>query len=215
MSGSLAKFPVALRRGDGRARLISIETLNACRAKPVSVWQSGETARIRVAVRFEKDVADPVVGIMIRTRIGMEVYGTNTELEKLKTRALRSRRAPRRDLRIRMQLCALSSIRSQRHRMIRMVSGTTGWKTRSDSQSPIRDIPLAWLICARALLALENEGRGEARDSGEAGRANGRNPRGAPVHFTQERMRMNIDFHLAHLDRAIAMQRELGGQTLA
>jgi lipopolysaccharide transport system ATP-binding protein len=29
-------------------------------------------------------VDDPVVGIMIRTRIGMEVYGTNTELEGLK-----------------------------------------------------------------------------------------------------------------------------------
>jgi hypothetical protein len=29
-------------------------------------------------------VSDPVVGIMIRTRIGLNVYGTNTELEKLK-----------------------------------------------------------------------------------------------------------------------------------
>ena len=28
--------------------------------------------------------ADPVVGIMIRTRIGLNVYGTNTELEQLK-----------------------------------------------------------------------------------------------------------------------------------
>ena len=29
-------------------------------------------------------MADPVVGIMIRTRIGLNVYGTNTELEQLK-----------------------------------------------------------------------------------------------------------------------------------
>jgi lipopolysaccharide transport system ATP-binding protein len=79
----LPAIPCALRRGDGRARLLGIETLNAQDA-PVSVWQSGETARIRLTVQFEKDVADPVVGIMIRTRIGMEVYGTNTELEKLK-----------------------------------------------------------------------------------------------------------------------------------
>ena len=48
------------------------------------MWQSGETARIRVKVGFDSAVDDPVVGIMIRTRIGMEVYGTNTELEKLK-----------------------------------------------------------------------------------------------------------------------------------
>ena len=81
--GSLSEIPCALRRGDGRARLNSIETLNRA-GEVVSVWQSGETARIRVSVRFEKDVADPVVGIMIRTRIGMEVYGTNTELEKLR-----------------------------------------------------------------------------------------------------------------------------------
>jgi lipopolysaccharide transport system ATP-binding protein len=42
---------------------------------------SGEEAVIRVRIRFHAAVADPVVGIMIRTRIGMEVYGTNTEME--------------------------------------------------------------------------------------------------------------------------------------
>lgn len=79
----LPAIPYALRRGDGRARLVGIETLNAA-GRAVSAWQSGEMARIQVTVQFESDVADPVVGIMIRTRIGMEVYGTNTELEKLK-----------------------------------------------------------------------------------------------------------------------------------
>ncbi|HYO81655.1 MAG TPA: Wzt carbohydrate-binding domain-containing protein [Bryobacteraceae bacterium] len=66
----------ALRRGDGRAELIGLEA-------PGTVV-SGETADIVVRVRFAADVADPVVGIMIRTRIGMEVYGTNTELEGIK-----------------------------------------------------------------------------------------------------------------------------------
>jgi hypothetical protein len=80
---SLEPIPCALRRGDGRARLVSIETLDGS-DQPVAVWHSGETARIRVTVAFDSDVEDPVVGIMIRTRIGMEVYGTNTELEKLK-----------------------------------------------------------------------------------------------------------------------------------
>ena len=28
---------------------------------------------------------EPVIGIMIRTRVGLEVYGTNTELEKVST----------------------------------------------------------------------------------------------------------------------------------
>ena len=35
-------------------------------------------------MRFHEAVADPVIGIMIRTRIGLNVYGTNTELERLK-----------------------------------------------------------------------------------------------------------------------------------
>jgi lipopolysaccharide transport system ATP-binding protein len=47
-------------------------------------WASGSPAAVRVQVRFEQAVEDPVVGIMLRTRIGMEVYGTNTELEKVK-----------------------------------------------------------------------------------------------------------------------------------
>lgn len=78
-----AELPRALRRGDGRARLLSIETLDG-EDRSTGVWQSGEPAKVRVAVGFQRDVEDPVVGIMIRTRIGMEVYGTNTELEKVK-----------------------------------------------------------------------------------------------------------------------------------
>ena len=76
-------IPCALRRGDGRASLLSIETRNGS-DKPVTLVQTGQTMRIRVAVRFAADTPDPVVGIMIRTRVGMEVYGTNTELERLK-----------------------------------------------------------------------------------------------------------------------------------
>ncbi len=72
----------SLRLGDGRAELVSLETLDE-QGRPAAVWQSGEMACVRVTVRFAADVANPVAGIMIRTRIGFEVYGTNTELEKL------------------------------------------------------------------------------------------------------------------------------------
>jgi lipopolysaccharide transport system ATP-binding protein len=75
-------FP-PLRRGDGRAELISIETLDE-HGQPTLAWTSGEQAVVRVTVRYREAVEDPVVGIMIRTRIGFEVYGTNTELERLK-----------------------------------------------------------------------------------------------------------------------------------
>ncbi|HUA22290.1 MAG TPA: Wzt carbohydrate-binding domain-containing protein [Bryobacteraceae bacterium] len=72
------------RRGDGRAEIVSLETLDAA-GKLTMVWRSGEDADIRLAVRYREPVDEPVIGILIRTRIGLEVYGTNTELEKVNT----------------------------------------------------------------------------------------------------------------------------------
>jgi energy-coupling factor transporter ATP-binding protein EcfA2 len=72
-----------LRRGDGRAEVLRVETIGE-NGHPTIVWRSGELAVAKVTVRFHEPVADPVVGIMIRTRIGLNVYGTNTELERLK-----------------------------------------------------------------------------------------------------------------------------------
>jgi homopolymeric O-antigen transport system ATP-binding protein len=71
------------RRGDGRAAILSIETLGET-GHPTMVWRSGETVTVRLLVRYREPVEDPVIGIMIRTRIGLQVYGTNTELEKVK-----------------------------------------------------------------------------------------------------------------------------------
>lgn len=82
-AGVPAHVNPSLRRGDGRAEIVQLETLDSSN-KPVTVWQSGETVAVRVVVRFTAAVEDPVVGIMIRTRIGMEVYGTNTELENVR-----------------------------------------------------------------------------------------------------------------------------------
>lgn len=75
-------LPPAIRRGDGRAALLLLETRDAGGAL-ASVWRAGEEAQIRIQVRFDAPVEDPVIGILVRTRIGFEVYGTNTELEGL------------------------------------------------------------------------------------------------------------------------------------
>jgi hypothetical protein len=75
--GELPKLSPTMRRGDGRAILEAIEISSA-------VLTSGEPAKIRVTVRYAARVEDPVIGIMIRTRVGLNVYGTNTELEGLK-----------------------------------------------------------------------------------------------------------------------------------
>jgi len=83
--GETVKVPMTpkMRRGDGRAEIVKVETVGES-GRPTMVWRSGERALVRVTVRFREEVADPVVGIMIRTRIGLNVYGTNTELEQLK-----------------------------------------------------------------------------------------------------------------------------------
>jgi lipopolysaccharide transport system ATP-binding protein len=71
-----------VRRGDGRAEVLQVE-LTGELGQPTMVWRSGELASVRVTVRFQQAVADPVIGILIRSRIGLDVYGTNTELERL------------------------------------------------------------------------------------------------------------------------------------
>jgi lipopolysaccharide transport system ATP-binding protein len=83
--GESTNSPIAprMRRGDGRAEVLRVETIGE-NGRPTMVWRSGELAAVKVTVRYREEVADPVVGMMIRTRIGLSVYGTNTELEKAK-----------------------------------------------------------------------------------------------------------------------------------
>jgi lipopolysaccharide transport system ATP-binding protein len=83
--GESANSPIAprMRRGDGRAEVRRVEIIGE-NGRATMVWRSGELAIVKVTVRYCEEVADPVVGMMIRTRIGLSVYGTNTELEKLK-----------------------------------------------------------------------------------------------------------------------------------
>jgi lipopolysaccharide transport system ATP-binding protein len=72
-----------MRRGDGRAEVLGIETIGES-GQPTIVWRSGELAIVKATVRFHEAVQDPVVGMMIRTQVGLNVYGTNTELEQIK-----------------------------------------------------------------------------------------------------------------------------------
>lgn len=81
--GQQAKIAPSMRRGDGRAKVVAIDLLGES-GEPTIVWTSGEQVRIRVSIHFERAVEDPVVGMLIRTRIGLNVYGTNTELERLR-----------------------------------------------------------------------------------------------------------------------------------
>ena len=50
--------------------------------QPARAVQSGERLTVRVRSRFHGDQPEPLVGILIRTRTGLEVYGTNTKIEE-------------------------------------------------------------------------------------------------------------------------------------
>jgi lipopolysaccharide transport system ATP-binding protein len=69
------------RHGDGSSEVLSIDLLDA-RGEPAAAVEAGECVTVRVRSRFHAPASDPMVGILIRTRIGMEVYGTNTGIEK-------------------------------------------------------------------------------------------------------------------------------------
>ena len=72
----------SFRHGDGASQIRGVEILNARGEETASV-ASGEPVTVRVRSRFYKPVEDPMVGILIRTRIGMDVYGTNTRIEQI------------------------------------------------------------------------------------------------------------------------------------
>ncbi len=72
----------SFRHGDGSSEIVSVEMLNAA-GEAVRAVRSGEAVTIRVRSKFHAAKRDPMVGILLRTRIGIDVYGTNTRIEQM------------------------------------------------------------------------------------------------------------------------------------
>jgi len=72
----------SFRHGDGTSEIQEIQLCGA-RGAPARTFGSGERMTIRVRSLFRRAKSGPMVGILIRTRIGMDVYGTNTRLENV------------------------------------------------------------------------------------------------------------------------------------
>jgi lipopolysaccharide transport system ATP-binding protein len=75
------RFDASFRHGDGVSEILGVDLLNAA-GQPVTSVAGGEIVTVRVRSRFHHPACDPMVGILIRNRIGMDVYGTNTRIEK-------------------------------------------------------------------------------------------------------------------------------------
>jgi lipopolysaccharide transport system ATP-binding protein len=102
--GERARLEPAMRDGDGRAILEAVELMGE-NGQPATVWRSGEDASILVSVRYLRRVEEPVIGILIRTRVGLNVYGTNTELERLHLGPVEPGQTLRVTCRFRCDLC--------------------------------------------------------------------------------------------------------------
>ena len=70
------------RHGDGSSEILSVTLLDE-RGRPCGVVSSGDRVTIRIRTVFRLRRVEPMVGILIRNRIGMEIYGTNTRIEQV------------------------------------------------------------------------------------------------------------------------------------
>ena len=78
--GDLPKAGASFRHGDGASEILSADLINA-RGEAIRNLEPHETITIRVRAIAKRDLEDPVVGVLIRNRLGIDVFGTNTRIE--------------------------------------------------------------------------------------------------------------------------------------
>ena len=79
-----SKLASTFRHGDGTSQIVDAKLLDA-NEQPCGVVGSGDRVTIRIRAIFRERREQPMVGILIRNRIGMDVYGTNTRIEQKDT----------------------------------------------------------------------------------------------------------------------------------
>ena len=72
------------RHGDGSSRVVDVQ-LTGASGDPTRAFRRGDTICISIRGEFRRPSSNPVVGILIRNRIGVDVFGTNTRIEQLQT----------------------------------------------------------------------------------------------------------------------------------
>jgi lipopolysaccharide transport system ATP-binding protein len=86
---SLGPLSYAYRHGDGSAEILGAELTDASQTR-VEIVESGEPLTLRLVVRFNQDVDDPVIGFLFRNSHGIHAYGTNTKEQQIEFGAVRS-----------------------------------------------------------------------------------------------------------------------------
>jgi ABC-type polysaccharide/polyol phosphate transport system ATPase subunit len=70
------------RHGDGTATIVETELCDTAERR-VEIVQTGTPLAATVSVRFEREVESPVIGFLIRNRLGIHAYGTNTKEQQI------------------------------------------------------------------------------------------------------------------------------------
>ena len=137
----------SFRHGDGTSEILRVQILNES-GEEAALVSSGEPITVRVRSRFSQATSDPMVGILIRTRIGMDVYGTNTRIEHVNLGDLRAGDELEVDFRIE---CWLTPQQYTLTVATQNADGTatTGWTMPSHSKLWIRARPPVWRTSGR------------------------------------------------------------------
>jgi len=69
---------VSTRSGNGNARITSVDITKKSDGRSARSFLVGENVVLRCVVEFYKSIEQPTVGILLRDRMGNDVYGTNT-----------------------------------------------------------------------------------------------------------------------------------------
>jgi ABC-type polysaccharide/polyol phosphate transport system ATPase subunit len=72
----------SFRHGDGASRILKVDLLNQ-RGESSRLFATGDPVTARILARANRDLERPVAGILIRNRLGIDVFGTNTRIEGL------------------------------------------------------------------------------------------------------------------------------------
>ncbi len=78
MDEQLPPVSFTFRHGNRSAEILGAELLDTT-GQRVEIVETGEPLTLRMLVRFNTDIDDPVVGFLIENRHGIHSYGTNTK----------------------------------------------------------------------------------------------------------------------------------------
>ena len=76
------------RHGDGASRVLEVDLCDANGS--TRRIEPGWLVTVRVRAQAARDIEDPVVGLLIRNRLGIDVFGTNTRVEGVRMGSMRA-----------------------------------------------------------------------------------------------------------------------------